>query len=450
MPKLINDLSVPYKKTRFVYTVSEITQDIKLILENTFGEVWVEGEISGLSRINTGTLFFNLKDDQSLLKCVMFSNYASALKFELQNGLKVICFGKISVYEKEGKYQFYVQEIEPKGIGSQQLALEQLKKRLEKEGLFSLAHKRPIPYLPAKIGVVTSLSGAAIKDILKVLERRFKDVQIIIYPVRVQGEGAKEEIAFAIKDFNQFNEKLPQKERIEVLIVTRGGGSQEDLFAFNEEIVCRAIYHSNIPIISAVGHERDVTLADLVADLRAATPSVAAELIIPKKEDLKEKIKDLETRLKKSWQDMILVFQENLEDLLYRLGLSIEHILALDISHFNLIVKKLILLNPAILIPQHIKRILDLKNQIHFRIKQILKMKEAEFTKLIGKLSSLSPLNILSRGYSITFKMPEGIILKEAKAVQAGNVIKTRLHKGEILSKVMDILMTNDKAQNSK
>jgi len=224
-------------QTKRIYTVSEITQDIKIILENTFGEVWVEGEVSGIRKISTGTLFFTLKDDSSILKCVMFAPSARTVKFEIKDGLKVICFGHVGVYEKEGLYQLYVENLEPKGIGSLQLALEQLKQRLEKEGLFRAEHKRTIPYLPSCIGVVTSLQGAAIKDILKVLERRFADTRIIIASVRVQGEGAGEEIAQAIGDLNRFNQDSCVKEKIEVLIVGRGGGSIEDLWAFNEEIV---------------------------------------------------------------------------------------------------------------------------------------------------------------------------------------------------------------------
>ncbi len=278
---------------RHVYTVSEITQDIKLILEANFNDVWVEGEVSGFTKTPKGIMFFSLKDNTSLLKCVMFNSHGASVKFEIKDGMNLICFGRIGVYEKDGKYQLYVQQVEPKGIGSLQLALEQLKEKLEKEGLFAAEHKKPIPYLPSKIGVVTSLSGAAIKDILKVLDRRFSDVQIIINPAQVQGESAKEEISQAIRDFNLFNERVPAPERIEVMIVGRGGGSIEDLWAFNEEIVARAIYNSKIPVISAVGHERDWTIADLVADLRAPTPSVAAELVIPKKEDLRERLNAL-------------------------------------------------------------------------------------------------------------------------------------------------------------
>jgi len=426
-------------KPNHIYTVSEITQDIKLVLENTFGRIWVEGEVSGLSRIPTGTVFFNLKDNASLLKCVMFFSAANSLKFELKDGIQLVCCGRISVYEKDGKYQLYVQSAEPKGIGSLQLALEQLKQKLEKEGLFKPEHKRPIPYLPSRIGVVTSLSGAAIKDILKVLDRRFKDTHIIINPVRVQGEGAKEEIAQAIKDFNDFNSRLDTAKRIEVMIIGRGGGSIEDLWAFNEEIVAREIYNSRIPVISAVGHERDVTIADLVADLRAATPSVAAELVIPKKEDLKNRITELSADLKRALSEVVLNFQEDIDELLHRLLLSTGHILELNISNLDMLSKKLALLNPKIMIKQYQEKITNLASQIQVGLNHFLKLRQAEFSKALEKLSSLSPLNILSRGYSITFQMPAGRIIKEALSIKVGEVIKTKLHKGEILSQVTKI-----------
>lgn len=427
------------KKARHIYTVSEITQDIKIILENTFGEIWVEGEVSNFKAHPSGHFYFSLKDEQAILSAVMFSRANRDIKFKIENGLKVICFGKISVYAPHGQYQLIVERVEPEGIGSLQLALEQLKQRLEKEGLFRPEHKRPIPYLPSCIGVVTSLSGAAIKDILKVLDRRFSDIHIIINPVRVQGEGAKEEIAEAIKEFNRLNEQLSRDERIEVMIVGRGGGSIEDLWAFNEEIVAQAIYNSKIPIISAVGHERDVTIADLVADLRAPTPSVAAELVTPKKEDLREKLNALTFALQRYLLEIATSLQEAIDDLAHRLSLNMQHCLELNISRFTAAGKKLTLLNPCVLVLQYKIRALDLARQIYVRATHYLKLKQADFTKAIEKLSSLSPLNILSRGYSITFKMPENAILKEAKSIKIGDKVKTRLHRGEILSQVTEV-----------
>jgi len=442
MPKEMPDLfakNASLKDTRHIYTVSELTQNIKLVLENTFAQVWVEGEVSGIGRIQTGTTFLSLKDSNSLLKSVIFPSNLNAVKFEIKDGLKVICFGRISVYEKTGQYQLYIEKIEPKGIGSLQLALEQLKEKLEKEGLFAVEHKKPMPYLPSRIGVVTSLTGAAIKDILKVLDRRFKDVNIIINPVRVQGEGAKEDIAQAIQDFNRLNQQVGREAQIDVLIVGRGGGSIEDLWAFNEEIVARAIYNSRIPIISAVGHERDWTIADLVADLRAPTPSVAAELVIPKKEDLNSELDSFIGGLRKGLQDLVLSLNETMDDLIHRLSLNVGHIWELNRNQCVSATKKLTLLNPAALIPQYKTRILDLAKQIYVRMDHLFKLKNSQFTGLIERLSSLNPLNILARGYSVTFKMPEGKIIKEAKSIITGDIIKTRVYKGDILSKVTEV-----------
>lgn len=424
---------------RHIYTVSELTQDIKVLLENTFTEVWVEGEVSGIRKISTGTIFLTLKDGASILKCVVFSQFARDIKFELKDGIKIICFGRIGVYEKDGQYQLYAETIEPKGIGSLQLAFEQLKERLEKEGLFSPGHKRPIPYLPAGIGVVTSLSGAAIKDILKVLDRRFSTARIVIGPAQVQGEGAKEEIARVIKEMNDFNDTLPAGQRIEVMIVGRGGGSIEDLWAFNEEIVARAIYNSRIPVISAVGHERDQTIADLVADLRAATPSAAAELVIPPKADLQEKVDALRQDLKRAFQNIAAAFQENIDNCALRMQLGIDTVLKISAATITATAKKLALLNPAMLIRQHIAKISDLSRQIYVRAAHFLELKQAGINSAAQKLDSLNPLNILSRGYSVAFKLPANDLIKDAALLQAGDSIRTRFAKGEITSRVTEV-----------
>ncbi|MDD4938725.1 MAG: exodeoxyribonuclease VII large subunit [Candidatus Omnitrophica bacterium] len=426
-------------KDRHIYTVSQITQDIKLILENTFCEVWVEGEISNFRQYSSGHYYLSLKDKSALLQAVIFNRSAKEIKFKLEDGLKVICFGRVELYEPRGQYQLIIEKIEPKGIGSLQLALEQLKAKLEKEGLFAAEHKRPIPYLPGRIGVVTSLSGAAIKDILKVLDSRFRDIHITIYPVRVQGEEAKKEIAQAIEDFNRFNIDSAVNERIEVLIVGRGGGCIEDLWAFNEEIVARAIYNSRIPVISAVGHERDWTIADLVADVRAATPSVAAEMVIPKKEDLRDKVDGLFSDLKGAFLDMSSGLLDRIDDLARRLTLCAQHSMELNTRELASISKKLALLNPTALIQQHKLKIADLARQMGVRIGHFLKLRQAEFNGAIEKLESLSPLNILGRGYSITFKMPQGQVIKDVSLLKTGDTVKTRLHKGEILSKIMEV-----------
>jgi exodeoxyribonuclease VII large subunit len=421
MPKAVPDLfSQPLNSEntrRRVYTVSEVTQDIKIILENTFNEVWVEGEVSNFQAASSGHFYFTLKDDAALLPVVMFARANKDLKFKIENGLKAVCCGKITIYGPRGQYQIIAEKIEPKGIGSLQLALEQLKQKLEKEGLFKPQHKRPIPYFPAKIGVVTSLSTAALKDILKVLDRRFRDIQIIINPAQVQGETAKEEIAASIAELNRFNQTLPAQERIEVLIVGRGGGSIEDLWAFNEEIVARAIYNSKIPVISAVGHERDWTVADLVADLRAPTPSVAAELVIPRKEDLKDAS----------------------DDLLRRLFLGMQNFLRADITDFLACRRKLALLSPSALVGLYQDKVISFTRQIAVRIEHFLRLRRTEFNAAAEKLSGLSPLNILARGYSITFKLPDNGIIKDAELLGPGDTIRTKVAKGEIFSQVTEV-----------
>lgn len=436
MQEADKDLFSSLEKGRKILTVSELTQDIKLVLESAFTQVWVEGEISGISRIATGTVFFSLKDNSSVLRCVMFASFAAAVKFELKDGLRVVLSGRVSVYEKDGKYQFYAEKIEPKGLGSLQLALEQLKQKLEKEGLFSARHKKPIPYLPSRIGLVTSLQGAAIKDIFKVLERRFKDVHLVINSVRVQGEGSAAEIAQAIKDLNLYNDSLPDQDKIEVMIVGRGGGSIEDLWSFNEEVVARAIFDSDIPVISAVGHERDWTIADLVADMRSPTPSAAAEMVLPRKEDLEKTLSDLGRILERSFADIADNFQEGIDSLAHRLKLSMEHALVLDANVFDTAVKKLRLLNPAYLIEQYRLKADDLGKQICVRTEHFLRIKQTVFEKAVEKLSNLSPLNIISRGYSITFKLPSGEIVKDIRSVRAGEIIKTKVNKGLIYSSV--------------
>ncbi|MCK4759619.1 MAG: exodeoxyribonuclease VII large subunit, partial [Candidatus Aminicenantes bacterium] len=273
-----------------VYTVSELTRLVKTELENAFPMLWVEGEISNFHRHHSGHLYFTLKDEISQLRTVMFRSDAKRVPFELKDGLQVVARGRINVYEPRGEYQLVVELLEPKGKGALQLAFEQLKEKLQKEGLFDPARKKKLPLLPKKVGVVTSPRGAAVVDIIRTLERRFARLHILLYPVKVQGEGAAEEIVEGI----DYLGKLPG---IDVMIVGRGGGSIEDLWAFNEEKVARAIFRCPIPVISAVGHEIDFTIADFVADIRASTPSVAAEIVIKEEESLRERIENLEKRL---------------------------------------------------------------------------------------------------------------------------------------------------------
>jgi exodeoxyribonuclease VII large subunit len=297
---------------RHVWKVSELTARIKEILESEFRNIWVEGEVSNCHLSQPGHLYFTLKDARSQIRCVAFRDQVRLLKFRPEDGLQVTVRGSVSVYEPRGEYQLYVQHIEPVGLGALQLAFEQLKKRLAAEGLFDVARKRALPMLPARIGVVTSPRGAAVRDILRVLRRRFPNVQVIVYPVKVQGEGAAEEIAEGVR-FLSSSQDL--EIMVDVIIVARGGGSLEDLWAFNEEVVARAIAASAVPVISGVGHETDVTIADFVADLRAATPSQAAELVVRSRLEFEKHIADLERQLTHNMRYRLSELRHGLRDL---------------------------------------------------------------------------------------------------------------------------------------
>ena len=397
-----------------IYTVQELTREIRNLIETAFPGIWVEGEISGFKHHHSGHMYFNLKDGESVIKAVFFSRFNRGLKFELKDGQQVLCFGKISVYEARGDYQIYIERIEPKGLGALQLALIQLKERLAKEGLFDVARKRPIPRFPQTVGVITSPTGAAIRDILHVVNRRFRGTNVLIHPVRVQGDGAAEEIARAIEGMNQQAE-------IDVLIVGRGGGSLEDLWAFNEEIVARAVFGSRIPIISAVGHEIDWTICDLVADLRAATPSAAAELVVQNREELEIRLNDFATRLKNSMR-----------------GLADEKKQALKTLQESYAFKQ-----PLHLINQFSQRLDEMMRQLQNYLKNLVREKDQAFRSSVARLESLSPLAILQRGYSLTFDS-EGSLVKESRKLKVGETLLTRLFKGKVYSKVEKIEKSED------
>ncbi len=398
------------QKEKHVYTVSELTKYIRVILEDSFPGIWIEGEVSNFILHSSGHMYFSLRDAGATLKCAMFKRANEKLKFKLKDGMKVICFGSISVYEARGDYQLVVEEVEPKGIGALQLQFQQLKEKLQKEGLFDAKYKVPIPFLPTRIGVVTSPTGAAIQDILNIARRRFSNVEIIINPVKVQGESAKAEIASAIRVFNKLK-------NIDVMIVGRGGGSLEDLWPFNEEVVARAIFESDIPVISAVGHEIDYTISDFVADFRAPTPSAAAELVIPKKEDLTKLIATAATRLNNAVFGKLDALKERLENLK----------------------KSYVLRQPLNYIIQQEQHIDDLRKDISVRIGHVVSIYGEKFNRILSKLEVLSPVSILKRGYSITTKVPEGVIVKDAKSLKKNDVVETKLGNGKFKSRVEEI-----------
>ena len=426
-----NDRFSEYKT---ILTVSELTQKVKTCLEADFEEVWVEGEISNFRRPSSGHSYLTLKDEKSQIRAVIFRFMGRYLKFEPQDGMLVICRGKMSVYEPRGEYQLILDYMEPKGVGALQLAFEQLKERLAREGLFASDHKKPLPYLPGKIGIVTSPTGAAVKDLLNVIGRRFPTISILITPVKVQGEGSAQEITQAIDGLNLLDD-------IDLIIVARGGGSLEDLWSFNEECVARAIYRSTIPVVSAVGHEIDFTIADFVADLRAPTPSAAGELVVRDKGELLNFIDSLSDRLrnrilqvleseKKQAQQIMkrlpdLRFrlsdlQLRVDDLKTRLAPRLNNLLRLQKEMLKGSIARLSLRNPKSIIQEYSTRVLLNEKTLTDRMQFVLRGTRQALESAAGQLDSLSPLRVLERGYSITRLLPSRQVVKESTMVAGG------------------------------
>lgn len=410
---------------RHIYRVSEITQDIKLILENTFGGVWIEGEVSNFRSVASGHFYFTLKDETAVLATVMFRQANRDLKFKLEDGMKLICFGRISVYPGRGQHQLVVERVEPKGIGAQQLAFEQLKNRLAEEGLFDPAHKKLLPLMPFCVGIVTSSRGAAVRDILQILKKGAGCVNVIIRSARVQGEFAAQEIARAIDDFNEFSRQstqiaggIPQNagKKVDLIIVCRGGGSTEDLWSFNEEKVVRAIYRSKLPIVSAVGHQINFSLSDLAADVFAETPSAAAKIVVDKKNTLLAHLSDYRHELKSGFLEIIYCFNQEL--------VALKHMLK---SPLDRLLEKQQLLD-------------ELNVNLTSHIRNYIAISHERAHALIGKLEALSPLAILSRGYSLSMLMPEGAVIKDSSGLKSGDTVKTLLGKGGFLSRVREVI----------
>lgn len=396
------------KTERTVLTVSELTRNIRFSLEKDFSSVWVEGEVSNFKSHTSGHMYFSLKDEEAQLSAVMFRRENLGLKFELKEGLKVVIFGRISVYPIRGQYQLYAETIEPKGVGALQLRFEQLKEKLMKEGLFGEARKKPIPFLPKRIAIVTSIDGAALHDILHVLDRRFSGANLLICPVPVQGAAAAPAIAEAISDLNAYG-------GVDVMIVGRGGGSLEDLWAFNEEIVARAIVASAIPVISAVGHEVDFTIADFVADLRAATPSAAAEIVLPVKNELSLGILTLKNRMNQSVRSELRRLNEDLDSLK----------------------QSRVLKDPLAVFEAVFQRLDELKKNLVFRFSSLISFKKEKITSLISQLEALGPLEVLKRGFSVTLNNA-GKAIGSYRSVHPGDRIRTKLKEGFLISQVKE------------
>jgi exodeoxyribonuclease VII large subunit len=454
---------------RRIYAVRELVTSVRAHLEKGFPDVWVEGEISNYRPAESGHLYFTLKDGDAQLRIVMFRAQARLLRFKPQNGMQVIVRGRITMYEPRGEMQLLAEFMEPMGAGALQVAFEQLKARLAAEGLFAAERKKPLPALPHRIGVVTSPRGAVVRDILNVLRRRHHSLNVLIYPAQVQGESAAAEVSAGILFFNQ--QAANSNLAVDVIILARGGGSIEDLAAFNDESLARAVASSRIPTISAIGHETDFTICDFVADLRAPTPSAAAEIVIRSKQELEETVAALRERLRRAIQykllyerqsltaleknrvfarmeDAIARRQQRVDDLRFRLE-SLMHSRLTDASQrLNLGVSRL--------------RQRDLRQQLRTRerelrsrlealsaaTRQYLMRRRSRLEQASAKLAALSPVAILKRGYSLVFDA-NGQLVKDVAQLAPGDQIQARLARGEVSARVESLLPPGKKSGSS-
>ena len=424
-----------------VLTPSDVARRVKDLVEGSLGRVWIEGEVSNLRKIlRSGHAYFVLKDAGSQLKTALFAAAGSRLKFELKDGMKVLAFGRITVYEPQGEYQLIAEQVEPRGVGAAQLALIQLKEKLEKEGLFDPARKRPIPFLPRRVALVTSPTSAAVKDMLTVIERRFPTMSVLIHPVSVQGAEAAASMVRALED-------LGKRDDVDVVIIGRGGGSAEDLGAFNDEGLARAIAASRHPVISAVGHEIDVTIADLVADRRALTPSEAAELAVPMREEMVGRLAELGARLRAALEEDIRVLRQRLEDLARSRGLARPTDL---IERFR---QRLDGLSPRLdtglrgLADRLRQRVEWLGPRLSPALAVLVDRRRDRVAAAAGRLDALSPLRVLARGYSMTQSVKTGEVLRAAAQVAPGDLVRTTLERAVLVSKVTEVKPSPPRAQ---
>ena len=436
-------------------SVSQLTSQIKLLLEGKFRTLTVEAELSNVKRASSGHWYFSLKDDQSQIRGVMFRQVAINLRFEPEDGLEVNVRGHLTVYQQRGEYQIMVSSMEPKGLGALQMAFEQLKVKLEAEGLFAQEHKQTIPLLPRRIGIVTSPTGAVIHDMLTVLERRFPGIHVLLFPAPVQGDSASPKMVEGLQYLN----KLRDLQQIDVLIIGRGGGSIEDLWTFNDEKLARAIFSSDIPVISAVGHETDFTIADFVSDLRAPTPSAAVELAVPNKQDLRLTVSQKREQLQRTMLQqvehlseyveavyqrlaspvaMVEQFNQRVDDLDSLLKERTRHLLENLLNHISSVVDKLLLLNPRRELLTHQRRVELLQDRLTRAIGLFHKKRGDSVQQQINLLDSLSPLSVLHRGYSVTLDK-KGNSLRSVKKVFTGDELQVRLGDGTLQTKVTSV-----------
>ena len=437
---------------REIYSVWQLNRAVRELLETGFARIWVEGEISNLARPPSGHLYFSLKDARAQVSCALFRNVATRLGFKPENGTQVLIRAEVSLYEARGNFQLIVNQMEEAGDGALRRAFEALKQHLFDAGLFDPEHKQPLPVLPSCIGVITSPGGAAVRDVLAVLKRRFPAIPITIYPTLVQGESAAAQIVAAL-------ETAQRRQECDVLLLTRGGGSLEDLWPFNEEIVARAVYACRIPLVSAVGHEIDVVISDFAADQRAATPSAAAELLSPDQAEWLARLEQLQQRLTSQIRQKLQQNSERLnwlqrrtlqchpgrrlqqqsqrlDDLSLRLSRAWPHRHAQWLAHCSTLRARLKQQSPQ----QQLQRLEAITTQLAQRLKYCINIQLSEHREKLAILSraldSISPLATLQRGYSITLKQPEGMLLHSASQARAGDTLETRLATGSIISRV--------------
>jgi exodeoxyribonuclease VII large subunit len=446
----------PTQELRRVLTVSEITSNVRRLIEERVGTVWVTGEISNLRAQSSGHIYFSLKDAGAQLACVCFRDAARGSRQFLQDGRKVVLQGDATVYEARGQYQLIVTSVELEGVGALQVAFEKLKARLAEEGLFASERKRPIPALVQRLGLVTSPTGAALSDVLHVIERRHPGLEIILAPCRVQGQGAAEEIARAVKLLNEWG---GAGRALDAILITRGGGSLEDLWAFNEEVVARAVFDSRVPVVSAVGHEIDFTISDFVADLRAATPSAAAELLtegmMRRREWVAQSAAHLFTLVRERveaereqlhWHVTRLARvhprrelnqrRQQLDDAQRALSRSAVQTFRQHQLTTRTLAQRLARVQPSKLIAAKRQQFAEHARRLPENAGRALEMKRREFRELETRLRLLSPEKILERGYSITSDAETGAVIRDARKLPAGRKVKTRVQHGEFISVV--------------
>jgi len=440
-------------KTKLIYTVSKLTREIKSLLEETFPFIWVTGEISNYSVPSSGHSYFTLKDQQAVVSAVMFKNQKRNLKFEPENGMKIIGMARLSLYEPRGSYQLIFEHLEPEGAGSIQIAFEQLKKKLSGQGFFDDKHKKPIPFLPSKISIITSGTGAAVRDIINIAQRRFSNCPLEIVPVKVQGYGSDNEISHAINLVNQF-------QKSDLIILSRGGGSMEDLAAFNSEVVANAIFNSKIPIITGVGHETDFTIADFVSDLRAPTPSAAAEIALPDKKNLLQRVSNLQDSLKsflknkiisqrqavghlssrlKSPERIVYDLRFRLEDYQLRLINIMKHHVQYNKEKLHGLSQSLYAKQPVVKISDYRQRVKMLSFSLTNNFQEIFQELKTNHLKLYLKLQALNPEAVLKRGYSISRLASDKTVITDSNDVKKNDKIEVILSKGGLITRVEKI-----------